>query len=256
MPDAAHEPAFGAKYNAMINLDELPMRVGLGQFQELSDERLQFIKQCGCDDFQMNTPILPGADRWELTDISQLVQRGTDAGLRLMSIENVPKTFVDKIMLGLPGRELQLDNMAYTIRNLGRAGVPILGYAFMPTGVWRTSNTTPVRGGAKATSFQYATAQAVKAGEKTNFGIWATVEIDREYSEEEIWSNYCWYLERILPVCEEAGVRRRTGPFDFARVNSLAGDEAGGDSVGDWQVKSRLPIGFVGSTINGPVMRQ
>ncbi|HJN11637.1 MAG: mannonate dehydratase [Pirellulaceae bacterium] len=111
----------------MINLDELPMRDGLGQFRELSDERLQFIKQFGCDDFQMNTPALPGADRWEYEDISQLVQRATDAGLRLMSIENVPKTFVDKIMLGLPGRKQQLDNMAYTIRNLGRSGAPILG---------------------------------------------------------------------------------------------------------------------------------
>jgi len=43
----------------MINLDELSMRVGLGQFQELSDERLQFIKQCGCDDFQMTRPRFP-----------------------------------------------------------------------------------------------------------------------------------------------------------------------------------------------------
>ena len=49
----------------MINLDDLPMRVGLGQFQEISPSRLQFIKQCGCDDFQLNTPSLPGQQRWE-----------------------------------------------------------------------------------------------------------------------------------------------------------------------------------------------
>ena len=66
----------------MINFDELPMRVGLGQFQELSDERLQFIKQCGCDDFQMNTPRLPGEARWEYEDIARLVNRGAEAGLR------------------------------------------------------------------------------------------------------------------------------------------------------------------------------
>ena len=111
----------------MINLDELGMRVGLGQFQEMTDERLQFIKQCGCDDFQMNTPTLPGTERWEYEDLARLAQRAKDAGLRLMSIENVPKTFYDKIMLGQPGREKQLDNMAYTIRNMGRAGIPILG---------------------------------------------------------------------------------------------------------------------------------
>ena len=27
---------------------------------------------------------------------------------------------------------------------------------------------------------------------------------------------------------------------------------AGGDSVGDWQVKSHLPLGFFGRAINGP----
>ncbi len=198
----------------MINLDDLPMRVGLGQFQEISDERLRFIKQCGCDDFQMNTPKLPGNERWEYEDLARLVEQADRASLRLITIENVPATFFDKIMLGQAGREQQLDNMAYTIRNLGRAGIPLLGYAFMPTGVWRTANDTPVRGGALATSFDYQIAKSVKPGDCTNFGIWATIHVDREYTEEEIWDNYCWYMERILPVCEEAGVRMALHPDD------------------------------------------
>ena len=37
----------------------LQMRVGLGQFNELTDEKLAFIKQMGCDDFLMNTPQTP-----------------------------------------------------------------------------------------------------------------------------------------------------------------------------------------------------
>ena len=55
----------------MISLDSLTMRVGLGQFRELSQERLQFIKQCGVDDFQLNTPDLPGQDRWEFDDFGE-----------------------------------------------------------------------------------------------------------------------------------------------------------------------------------------
>ena len=47
----------------MISLDDLPMRVGLGQIRDLTDDVLQFIKQCGCDDFQVNTPYLPGDER-------------------------------------------------------------------------------------------------------------------------------------------------------------------------------------------------
>jgi len=191
----------------VIQLDDLPMRVGLGQFHEITDERLQFIKQCGVDDFQMNTPSLPGTERWEYEDLKGAVRRAEAAGLRLMVLENVPLTFYDKIVMGLPGREKQLENMAQTVRNMGRAGIPILGYCFMPRGVWRTSLDTPVRGGALSTSFNYAKAKAVKPGEKTEFGWWASHPVEREYSEKEVWDNYCWYMERILPVCEEAGVR-------------------------------------------------
>ena len=206
----------------MINLDELPMRVGLGQFHEPTEERLRFIKQCGCDDYQMNTPHLPGEERWEYEDLARVVKQSEDAGLRLMSIENVPARFYNKIMLGQSGREEQLQNMAYTVRAMGRAGVPILGYAFMPTGVWRTANDTPVRGGARATSFNYDLARNVRPGDRTNFGIWCTIEIDREYTEEESWDNYAWYLERILPICEEAGVRMALHPDD-PPVPSLGG---------------------------------
>lgn len=207
---------------SVIDLEELPMRVGLGQFQEISGDRLQFIRQCGCDDFQMNTPKFPGTERWEYEDIAKAVQAGKEAGLRLIAIENVPASFYDKIMLGLPGREQQLDNMVYTVRSLGRAGVPLLGYNFMPAGVWRTANDTPVRGGALATAFDYQKARSVRPGDRTNFGIWATVPIDREYPDEEIWDNYYWYMERILPVCEESGIRMALHPDD-PPIESLGG---------------------------------
>ena len=201
----------------MIDLDSLPMRVGLGQFQEITPSRLQFIKQCGCDDFQLNTPKLPGEERWEYEDLALLVAQAKRAQLRLIAIENVPKRFWDRIMLGQHGREKQLENMIYTIRNIARAGIPILGYAFMPTGVWRTANDTPVRGGGLATSFRLSTARSVKPGDGksySKYSIWAGSPVDREYPEEEIWENYCWYLERILPVCEEVGLRLALHPDD------------------------------------------
>ncbi len=206
----------------MIDLETLPMRVGLGQFQEATPSRLQFIKQCGCDDFQLNTPSLPGEERWEYEDLARLVDQATQAQLRLIAIENVPAKFFDRIMLGAAGREKQLDNMVYTVRNVARAGIPILGYAFMPNGVWRTANDAPVRGGAQATAFHYETALSIQAGEGTSYSIWGGSTVEREYSEEEIWENYCWYLERILPVCEDVGLRLALHPDD-PPVPSLGG---------------------------------
>lgn len=194
----------------MLDLAALPMRIGLGQFQELTDERMAFVKQCGCDDVLLNTPAIPGDERWEYETLVELRERAERSGLRLMALENVPIRFYDRIMLGLPGREEQLRNMQVTVRNMGRAGIPILGYHFMPNGVWRTADDTPVRGGALATSFDMAEA----AGRPLTHG--------RVYSVHEMWDHYDWYLSRLLPVCEEAGVRLALHPDD-PPVCSLGG---------------------------------
>ena len=198
----------------MIDLNELPMRVGLGQLRELTDDNLKFIKQCGCDDFQVNTPYLPGENRWEYEDIAGLVAHGEKFDLRLIAIENIPPGFYDRIMLGQRGRDEQLLNVAQTIRNIAKAGVPILGYTFMPRGVWRTSLKNPVRGGALATAFKMELAAPVGPGEETEFAFWNSLQVDREYSEEEIWDNYCWFMERILPVCDEVNLRLALHPDD------------------------------------------
>lgn len=186
----------------MIDLSTLSMRIALGQFNELTDEQLSFVKQCGCDDLLLNTPKLPGEERWEFRDLLLLRTRAENAGLRLIALENVPVRFYDRIMLGLPGRERQLENMQETVRNMGRAGIPILGYHFMPNQVWRTSRDTPVRGGAAATAFDMSLVAQ------------APLTHDRVYTEDEMWGNYDWYLERLLPVCEEAGVRLALHPDD------------------------------------------
>jgi mannonate dehydratase len=100
--------------------------------------------------------------------------------------------------------------MAETVRNMGRAGIPILGYHFMPNSVWSTSLTTVLRGGATARSFKMELARN------------APLTHGRVYSEAEMWENYDWYMERILPVCEEAGVRMALHPDD-PPVEALGG---------------------------------
>lgn len=189
---------------------ERQMRLGLGQFSQLSEERLKFIKQLGVDDVLLNTPELPGDTHWEFEDVLHLRTQIENAGLRLGALENVPIQFYDKIMLGLPGRDEQIENMATTIRNMGRAGVETFGYHWMPNGVWRTSSTTPSRGGASVTSFDLTLVKDASLSHGQVFG------------EEEMWDNYGYYMKAILPVAEEAGVKLALHPDD-PPVESLAG---------------------------------
>ena len=192
----------------------LPMRIAVGQIVELTDDIAAFTKQMGIRDVQFNffngSPHLSGNHRWEYMDLVRLRTRVEDAGLRLNAIENVPIKFYDKIMLGLPGREQQIEDMCATISNLGRAHIPILGYHFIATGVWRTSTTTAARGGAKVTSFDYSVAQE------------APLSFGRVYGDEELWGNYETFINAILPVAEEAGVTLALHPDD-PPVPSLGG---------------------------------
>lgn len=185
----------------MLETGALPIRIAVGQVKELTDEHLAFTRQCGLEDILMNTPALPGEERWEYDDLVRLRERAESFGVRLICLENVPNRFYDRIMLGQDGREAQLANMQATVRNMGRAGIPILGYHWMPSGVWRTERKLPIRGGAISNRFRMADAPT-------------DLTHGRVFSAEEMWANYDWYLSRMMPVCEEVGVRMALHPDD------------------------------------------
>ena len=82
----------------MIDLDTLPLRIAIGQFNELTDEQLAFAVQCGAQDILLNTPRLPGDERWELDDLTAWTRRAADHGLRLICLENVPVRFYGRVV--------------------------------------------------------------------------------------------------------------------------------------------------------------
>ncbi len=187
------------------------MRVAIGQFSELSHERLTFASQLGASGVLLNTPVLPGTERWEAADLLWLRKRCEGHGLRLEAIENTPVSFYDKAMLGLPGRDEQIENYQATIRNLGQAGIPLLGYHWMPNGVWRTSNTTVGRGGALVTSFDLSRA----ADHPLVYGVKEhPLTEGRTFTADEMWQNYTYFMNAVVPVAEEAGVKLALHPDD------------------------------------------
>ena len=133
-----------------------------------------------------------------------------DADLRLAAIENVPKHFYEEAMLGLPGRDEQIEHMQNTVRNMGEAGIPIFGYNWMPNSVWRTSRETLGRGGAFVTSFDYDLAKD------------KPLTHGRVYTEEEMWDSYTYFIKAMIPVAEESGVKMGIHPDD-PPVESLGG---------------------------------
>lgn len=193
-------------------LDSMPkeIRIALGQFREPSADMLTYIAQLGAQDIQLNTASFPGEAQWEYEDLLAARKKVEQHGLRLMSLENVPISFYDKVMLGLPGRDEQIAHMQNTIRNMGRAGIPILGIHWMPSGVWSTEPRAKRRGGASARRFTLADHPA----DQLTHG--------RVFTEEEMWANFSYYMAQVLPVAEEVGVTFAVHPDD-PPVESLGG---------------------------------
>ncbi|WP_051231957.1 mannonate dehydratase [Kaistia adipata] len=202
----------------------MTIRVAVGQFNELTDEKLRFAAQIGASGIQMNTPKLPGEHRWEEADLRALVEKTEAAGLKLEAIENVPVHFYHKAMLGLPGRDEQIENYCATIRAVGAAGIPVLGYHFMPNSVWRTERSAPGRGGAGNTQFDMAVVDAAGSIEElraflpTSLGHQSAMPLAEPgtvlIDEETMWANYTYFMEAVLPVAEAAGVKLALHPDD------------------------------------------
>jgi mannonate dehydratase len=200
------------------------IRVAIGQFKELTEEKLRFAAQIGVGGIQLNTPKLPGDTHWEEKDLRDLVERTKAHGLVLEAIENVPVHFYNAAMLGLPGRDGQIENYCKTLRAVGRAGISILGFHFMPNSVWRTDRVAMGRGGAGCTKFDLAEVEKASSSDELRrflpMGLGRQevmpilAEGENVVTEQQMWENYKYFIEAVLPVAEEAGVKMALHPDD------------------------------------------
>jgi mannonate dehydratase len=186
------------------------MRVALGLYGNPTDQLLAFAGQLGVTDVILHLPDVGGDGRWELEPLLRLRERIEAFGLHLESMENIPWEWYEKAMLGAPGADEEIENVCYTVKNLGRAGIPIFGFCWMPNSVWTTSVNTPARGGARARSFDL------------NLIDKDMLTHGRVYTEDEMWASFERFIRRVLPAAEEAGVKLALHPDD-PPVESLGG---------------------------------
>jgi mannonate dehydratase len=221
------------------------MRVALGQTAELTDDFLTFAKQLGLTSVQTNTPNLPGETRWETADVIALANKVREHGLFLEAIENVPIHFYMDAMTGGPRRDEQIENYQHIVRALGQAGIPILGFHWIPNSVWRTAREAPGRGGAACTAFDMSIVNGANSETIQQFmpafrGMPSSQEqvlIDAD----TLWANYVSFINAVLPVAEEAGVKLALHPDDppvpmlggVARIFSSVADFKRADALTD-----------------------
>jgi mannonate dehydratase len=117
-----------------------------------------------------------------------------------------------KVQLGQPGRDQDIETYCQFLRDLGRLKIPIASYDFHPGNTYTTS-VVPRRG------------YMAREFDLDNFrGKVEKQEFDREYSADDIWANYTYFMKAVLPAAEQAGVKLALHPDDppLAKMNGVA----------------------------------
>ncbi|MFP8952458.1 mannonate dehydratase [Natrialbaceae archaeon A-arb3/5] len=171
------------------------------------DDRWQLAKQVGVDHAVYHSLELGDDSRpSSYDDLLLLTNRYRDHGLEPAVFEgSVPLT--DKTRLALDGRDEEIDEFCTLVRNLGELGVEVVCYDWMAGLRWaRTSVTTPARGGSLTTSYddEQMRRGPVPAAAKAT-------------TREALWTTLEYFLERVVPVAEEAGVKLGLHPDDPPR---------------------------------------
>ena len=218
------------------------MKLGLGLYRHmLNDEYYAFAVQAGCthvivhlvDYFKQgqansrkNQPT-GGKDQpwgvagdpdhlWTTEELILLRKQIESAGLKLEAIENLDPAHWHDILLDGPRRALDIRNVHAILRAMGEAGIGTLGYNFSVAGVGGRVSGPFARGGAESVGMAGPVDAPIPNGTVWNmiYDQSAPAGFLPSISHAELWNRLKRFLEEVLPVAEQAGVRLALHPDD------------------------------------------
>ncbi len=203
------------------------MKVGLNiPAAFLDDEQtLRFARQIGVTHVVVNShPVhgVPGnsGPSFQLEPLRALREKVEAEGMVLHAIENFPVDHWYDVLLAGPRRDEQIANLCESIRNLGRAGIPCMGYYFSLAGVYGQHTGPYARGGALSAAWKPGREPEggpIPRGMVWNFPLSQYDGAPGDVGAlpvEEVWARLQYFLERAVPVAEQAGVRLAAHPDD------------------------------------------
>ena len=165
---------------------------------------------------------VPVGEVWEMDKILRLKSLCDEKGLEMEVIESVPVH--EDIKLGLPTRDRYIANYAATIRNLGKAGVKCICYNFMPVFDWlRTNLHTEAEDGSNALSYNHEELMSLDPHNLhlpgwdesyTSEELNSLLDAYSGMSHEQLFENLVYFLNGIMPACDETGINMAIHPDD------------------------------------------
>lgn len=167
---------------------------------------------------------VPVGEPWPREALERLGECIAAAGLRFDVVESIPVH--EDVKLGRPGRERWTDAWCRSVEQVGAMGIPVVCYNFMPVFDWtRTELAMPLPDGSTALAYDDAALRRIDLSRGTGDlpgwaaaydaeALGALLAAYSEVDDERLWENLAWFLKRVVPVAESAGVRLAIHPDD------------------------------------------
>jgi mannonate dehydratase len=179
------------------------MKLSFLFFGNKPDEKWQLAKQMGIKyAIAKLAPELTGdLPPWDLKSLKKSKSIFEKEGFELIGFEGDQFDMI-RIKLGLEGRDEDIKKYQLMLKNMGKLGIQLLCYNFMATGWFRTQKDIKERAGALVSGFSINDAKKLPL---TQYG---------EISIDKVWENYQYFLDRVIPEAEKAGVKMAMHPDD------------------------------------------
>ena len=163
-------------------------------------------------------------EAWSLEKILELKKEIEDANLKLSVIESVPVH--EDIKMGCGDRDRYIENYCTTLRNLAKAGIDCVCYNFMPVFDWTRSDLSyPLPDGSNALIYDNETVLKMNPlsgdlslpgwdSSYTKEDMRNLLEKYSKITEEDLWNNLKYFLDRVIKVAEEVKVKMAIHPDD------------------------------------------
>jgi len=198
----------------MTNERKTLLRIAMQAEPDPTDEDLAFIQQMGVDQ------VVIWVDGDKACYDYYVAQREAfgAAGIGVFALGNRAIHCQDAIVLNLRHRDEIIELYKQHLRDLGRAGIGYTTHAHIGNGVWLSPGGR-TRGGAETRLLDL---DGEAFGSSPHGEFRRPLSHGRRYSEEEIWANYETFVQEVVPVAAEAGVKIGVHPDD-PPVATLAG---------------------------------
>jgi mannonate dehydratase len=203
------------------------MKMTFRWYGESDPVRLEYIRQIpGMYGIVSAIYDVPVGEVWPVDKLQALRDRIEKAGLRFEVVESVPVH--EDIKLGKPTRDPLIANFAQNIRNCAAVGIKVICYNFMPVFDWtRTEMAMELPDGSFTLAFDAAAVAKIDPEKGIALPGWdasykpeelrSLLAEYRSVDEEALWRNLEYFLKKIIPVAEAAGVRMAMHPDDPPR---------------------------------------